>query len=70
MAVATSTATFDLVERSIDEQRQWLTARSGAFAAIVAVDTSTDEVVGFAALSHGERAPLGRAWRRRSSECV
>ena len=26
--VATSTATFDLVERSIDEQRQWLAATS------------------------------------------
>jgi phosphinothricin acetyltransferase len=55
--VATSTATFDLVERSIEEQRDWLTARTGAFAAIVAVDVATDDVVGFASLSpYKERA--------------
>ena len=55
--VATSTATFDLVERSIDEQRDWLTARSGAFAAIVAVEADGGRVVGFASLSpYKERA--------------
>jgi L-amino acid N-acyltransferase YncA len=55
--VTTSTATFDLVERSIDEQRAWLAARSGAFAAIVAVDSATKQVVGFASLSpYKERA--------------
>jgi phosphinothricin acetyltransferase len=55
--VRSSTATFDLVERSIDEQRAWLADRSGAFAAIVAVDSSTRQVVGFAALSpYKERA--------------
>ncbi len=55
--VTTSTATFDLVERSIEEQRAWLAARSGAFAAIVAVDGTTDEIVGFASLSpYKERA--------------
>ena len=31
-----TTATFDLVPRSLDEQRDWLAARSGAFSAIVA----------------------------------
>jgi L-amino acid N-acyltransferase YncA len=50
-------ATLDLVPRSIESQRQWLTARSGAFAAIVAVDQETAQVVGFAALSaYKERA--------------
>ena len=47
--VTESTVTFDLVPRSLDEQRQWLTARSGAHAVIVAVDG--DEVVGFGSLS-------------------
>ena len=51
-----TTATFDLVPRSLDDQRAWLAARSGAFAAIVAVDDD-DAVVGFAALSpYKERA--------------
>ena len=45
-----TTSTFDLVPRSIEAQREWLAARSGAFAAIVAVDASR-RVVGFAALS-------------------
>jgi phosphinothricin acetyltransferase len=55
--VTSSTATFDLVERSIDQQRQWLADRSGAFAAIVAVDGATQQVVGFASLSpYKERA--------------
>ena len=38
--VTGSTATFDLVERSLDDQRRWLAERSGAFAAVVAVDTT------------------------------
>jgi phosphinothricin acetyltransferase len=33
-----TTATFDLVPRTLAEQQEWLQARSGAFAAIVAVD--------------------------------
>ena len=53
-----TTATFDLVPRSLGDQRAWLTARSGAFSAVVA--TPSDEagtVVGFAALSpYKERA--------------
>ena len=36
--VTHSTATFDLVPRTLDEQRAWLADRSGAFAAIVATD--------------------------------
>lgn len=36
--VLSTTATFDLVPRSLEDQQQWLAARSGAFTAIVAVD--------------------------------
>ena len=54
-------ATFDLVPRSLADQQEWLAARSGAFAAIVAVEAATDggagEVVGFGSLSpYKERA--------------
>jgi len=53
--VETSTATFDLVPRSLDDQRAWLAARSGAFSAVVAVEDGT--VIGFASLSpYKERA--------------
>lgn len=53
--VLTTTATFDLVPRTLDDQKQWLAARSGAFTAIVAVDG--DDVVGFGSLSpYKERA--------------
>lgn len=53
--VETSFATFDLVPRSLDEQRAWLAARSGAFAALVAVEG--DDVIGFGSLSpYKERA--------------
>jgi L-amino acid N-acyltransferase YncA len=47
-------ATFDLVPRSLPEQQEWLAARSGAFAAIVAVDAEGgpgNDIVGFGALS-------------------
>ena len=55
--VLETTATFDLVLRMLDQQQHWLSARSGAFAAIVAVETTTRQVVGFAALSpYKERA--------------
>jgi L-amino acid N-acyltransferase YncA len=52
------TSTFDLVERTLDEQRSWLADRSGAFAAAVATwDHAPSQVVGFAALSpYKERA--------------
>lgn len=54
--VLTSTATFDLVPRTLDEQRHWITDRSGAHAVIVAVDDDAT-VVGFGALSaYRERA--------------
>ena len=55
--VTDSTATFDLVPRTVEAQREWLAARSGAFAAIVGIDTATRRVVSFAALSpYKERA--------------
>ena len=54
--VTRSTATFDIVPRTIEQQREWLAARSGAFAAVVAIDDSR-RVVGFASLSpYKERA--------------
>jgi L-amino acid N-acyltransferase len=53
--VETQVSTFDLVTRTLDDQRQWLTQRSGAFSAVVAV--VDDHVVGFASLSpYKERA--------------
>jgi L-amino acid N-acyltransferase len=63
--VLSTTATFDLVPRTLEDQQQWLAARSGAFTAIVAVDLGAEhpsdgtdgDVVGFAALSpYRERA--------------
>lgn len=47
--VERSTATFDLVPRTIDEQKTWLIERSGAHAVLVAV--IDDIVVGYASLS-------------------
>jgi L-amino acid N-acyltransferase len=66
--VENTTATMDLVSRSLTDQEEWLAARSGAFAALVAVRpagpdadpdfvSGAEEVVGFAALSpYKERA--------------
>jgi phosphinothricin acetyltransferase len=56
-AVEHTTATFDLVPRSADEQRSWLANRSGAFSVLVATTTDDAEVVGFASASpYKERA--------------
>lgn len=53
--VENHTSTFDLVPRTPDDQRRWISDRSGAFSAVVA--TIDDEVVGFASLSpYKERA--------------
>jgi L-amino acid N-acyltransferase YncA len=55
--VLNSTSTMDMVPRSIEEQREWIQSRSGAFSAIVACDRSSGAVLGFAALSkYKERA--------------
>ena len=52
LEVATSTVTFDLVPRSLDEQRRWIGARSGAHAVVVAEDAeNSGEIVGFGSLS-------------------
>lgn len=60
--VETSTATFDLTPRTLEQQEEWLRDRTGARAALVAVTDAADltdaspavepgTVVGFAALS-------------------
>ena len=55
LEVETSTATFDLVGRSLEDQRTWIAARQGVFSAVVANEAG--EVVGFASLSpYKERA--------------
>ena len=48
--VTGSTVTFDLVPRSLQDQRAWLDAHAGAHPAVVAVD-DTGTVVGFGSLS-------------------
>ena len=54
--VENTTATFDLVPRSLADQEAWLSARSGAFSAIVAVNREA-QVLGFGSLSpYKERA--------------
>lgn len=53
--VTTSTATFDLVPRSLHEQRTWLAARSGAHAVVVA--ELEGAVAGFASLSKWRDRP-------------
>ena len=55
--VLTSTATFDLIPRTAEEQEAWIAERSGAFAAIVAIDAAGGDVLGFGSLSpYKERA--------------
>ncbi|HEY7628027.1 MAG TPA: GNAT family N-acetyltransferase [Ilumatobacteraceae bacterium] len=57
--VTGTTATFDLVPRSLEDQQRWIADRNGAFAAVVAVDPDDvrGEVVGFGSLSpYKERA--------------
>jgi L-amino acid N-acyltransferase YncA len=57
--VSNTTATFDLVPRSLADQQRWIADRNGAFAAIVAVDPLDErgDIVGFGSLSpYKERA--------------
>jgi L-amino acid N-acyltransferase len=49
LEVTQSTVTFDLVPRSVEEQRAWLAAHAGVHPAVVAVDAG--DVVGFGALA-------------------
>lgn len=47
--VTTSVVTFDLVPRSLEDQRRWLESRSGAHVVLVAEDEG--EILGYASLS-------------------
>src|SRR5438034_605957 len=49
LEVTTTTVTFDLVPRSLEEQERWLAAHAGAHPAVVA--TEGEDVVGFGSLS-------------------
>ena len=53
--VTGSVATFDLVPRTLEEQRAWQAARSGAHAVVVAEDEGA--VVGFGSLSQWRDRP-------------
>jgi len=55
-------ATFDLVPRTLEEQQQWLSERTGAFATLLAVDPTdpAGDVVGFGALSPYKERPAYR----------
>jgi phosphinothricin acetyltransferase len=53
--VMSGTATFDITPRTIQEQRDWLTERSGAHVVLVA--ESDGEIVGFGSLSRYQRRP-------------
>jgi phosphinothricin acetyltransferase len=57
--VETSTVTMDLRGRTAEEQRHWLSARSGAHAVVVASVTEVDgdRVAGFASLSPWRSRP-------------
>jgi L-amino acid N-acyltransferase YncA len=48
--VLESTVTFDMVPRTLDEQRSWIAEHSGAYPALVALDGDAT-VVGFGSLS-------------------
>src|SRR5205085_3940076 len=63
--VTESTVTFDLVPRTLEEQRAWLTARSGAHAVLVAEDAG--EVIGFASVSPYRDRPDRKSTRLNSS---
>ena len=54
--VTGSTVTFDLVPRTLDEQRAWLADHAGAHPAIVAV-AADGAVLGFASLSAYKERP-------------
>lgn len=57
--VTTSTVTFDLVTRTVEEQAAWLSARSGALEVIVA-EVAGGSVAGFASLSPYRERPAYR----------
>ena len=49
--VLESTRTLDLVARTVDQQREWIEARSGGLAVLVAEDPDDGDVIGFGSLS-------------------
>ena len=49
--VVGSTATFDLIPRSLEEQREWLSARQGAHLVLVAEESAGTGAIGYASLS-------------------
>ena len=49
--VSGSTVTFDLVPRTLETQRGWIEAHSGAHPAIVVVDDDDEHIIGFGSLS-------------------
>jgi phosphinothricin acetyltransferase len=53
--VASGTATFDLTPRTLEQQRDWLTERSGAHMVLVAEVDRT--IIGFGALSRYMQRP-------------
>jgi L-amino acid N-acyltransferase YncA len=53
--VTTTTVTFDLVPRSLEDQLAWIESHAGAHPAVVATDGS--EVVGFGSLSQYRNRP-------------
>ena len=58
--VLSSTATFDLIPRTLAEQRAWLSSRAGARIVLVAVDDSDGPdgpVTGFSSLSQYRERP-------------
>jgi len=58
LEVVESTVTFDLVPRTLEDQRAWLDDRSGVHAVVVAEDAG--DVVGFASLSQYKDRPAYR----------
>lgn len=55
-AVTETTHTFDLVPRSVEQQRDWIAQRQGSLAAIVA-EADDGEILGFASLSRYRDRP-------------
>ena len=54
--VQTSTVTFDILPRSVEDQRRWIEDRSGAHAVVVATDDD-GAVIGFGSLSPYKERP-------------
>ena len=53
--VTSGTATFDITPRTLQEQRDWLTERSGAHVVLVA--EYSGQIIGFGSLSRYQSRP-------------